>query len=152
MSAPMMVPTCADCNYQWDEDGTGRPACCPKCDGDSWAQKPETPSASAPKHTPGPWKFVQDSEFPALGHVVAFTGDTVELIDPVAALSDERQVATSRLIAAAPDLKVALGVAAAALENVASGFRYQGNIEMYEFYSGKAHEARAAIARAEGRS
>lgn len=114
---------------------------------------------SKPKHTPGPWRAIKRSgvKIPMGFEIRAESGEIAMLVEagkpaPGVFVLNHAAEANATLIAAAPEIIVALGVAAAALEAVASGFRYQGNQEMFEFYNGKAHEARAAIAKAEGRS
>lgn len=115
------------------------------------------------KHTPGPWVVNPIEPCSALpsfsvcfdhgaGLCAVAMVDAVETRTGVLLISAENAEANARLIAAAPETLIALGSAAHALEGVASGFRNQGNQEMYEFYNGKAHEARAAIAKAGGKS
>lgn len=110
---------------------------------------------SKQKHTPGPWKLRYARKSTDLPYEV-FAPESLEFkLRPLARIDSngpngEHYFANACLIEAAPDLLEALGVTASALEGVASGFRYQGNQEMYEFYLGKSVEARKAIAKAQG--
>ena len=53
------------------------------------------------KHIPGPWTLNVDSKFPRVATIVGPQGKDIEII---AAISNETEMATLRLIAAAPDL------------------------------------------------
>ena len=56
------------------------------------------------RHNPGPWSLMQDPKFPSLQTVVDRQGKDVETVVG----SDPQEIATARLIAAAPGLLDAL--------------------------------------------
>lgn len=97
-------------------------------------------SPSSPQHTPGPWYFTPDSDeiFAADDEIVAVTW----CVPKRGGLAEGKN---ARLIAAAPDLLEALATALGALDASRSGGAYP-DFEVWEAL------ARAAIAKAEGRS
>lgn len=103
---------------------------------------------TAPKHTPGPWFYSQESIDPDW-YIVKINGGLI-----VANVNSHlRQVANARIIAAAPDLLEALHAiveARDALEAARMLSDFGGECAAQEFVDRAIYAARAAIAKAEG--
>jgi hypothetical protein len=101
------------------------------------------------QHTPGPWSVDRHGMIARNQMPIARIYRSAPNSDggPVVDLPYEQNAA---LIVAAPETLEALGSAASALEGAAEAHRNSGNQTMYEYYAGKAYEARQAIKKARG--
>ena len=98
------------------------------------------------KHIPGPWTLNVDLKFPRVATIVGPQGKDIEII---AAISNETEMATLRLIAAAPDLLSAIKNARHFIDELAEEFpshpdKFNGTWASYR------DEFDAVIAKAEG--
>lgn len=98
---------------------------------------------SAPKHTPGPWRYVTETDFNGefFGCGVATSEGGPEFIWFDDCIDDETDIANARLIAAAPDMLRTLKSADFAFE-----------LAGYAPDSIARESIRAVIAKAEGRA
>jgi len=99
---------------------------------------PSPPGADAPEHTPGPWQFITQTDWPhtQIVHVTAPNWGVIAnlRLDPGMPHLVEQQQANLRLIAAAPELL-------AFAREFLTDYQSEDGMATMKHYAGKAHAA-----------